>query len=54
MEPEVDIEMMMMSSRLKEASLDLLFKVAAFGNSELLGNFLTKSPEKVNTHNVHY
>ena len=47
-EPEVGVEMFMVTV-LKEASDDLVFKVAAYGNSKLLGDILKKFPEKVNT-----
>ncbi|CAI7989113.1 E3 ubiquitin-protein ligase MIB2 [Geodia barretti] len=45
-EPEVGVEMLMVRV-LKEASDDLVFKVAAYGNSKLLGDILKKFPEKV-------
>ena len=47
MEPEVGVEMLMVRV-LKEARDDLVFKVAAYGNSKLLGDILKKFPEKVN------
>ncbi|CAI8020766.1 E3 ubiquitin-protein ligase MIB2, partial [Geodia barretti] len=46
-EPEVGIEMLMVSV-LKEPTQDLLFKLVAVGNSQVLDDVLKKSPDKVN------
>ena len=46
MEPEVGIEMLMVSV-LKEPTQDLLFKLVAVGNSQVLEDVLKKSPDKV-------
>jgi hypothetical protein len=45
-EPEVGIEMLMVSV-LKEPSQDLLFKLVAVGNSQVLEDVLKKSPDRV-------
>ena len=45
-EPEVGIEMLMVSV-LKEPTQDLLFKLVAVGNSQVLDDVLKKSPDKV-------
>ena len=45
-EPEIGIEMLMVSM-LKEPSQDLVFKIVAAGNSQVLGDILKKFPDRV-------
>ena len=44
--PEASVELLMVSM-LKDISQDVMLKIVAYGNTKVLSNILTKSPERV-------